>query len=63
MGVIWRDELEMPNLEEEVEKLYSSIEPIYTLLHAVVRHKLYQKFGPSNINPKGPIPEHLLGSY
>ncbi|XP_044746288.1 angiotensin-converting enzyme-like [Coccinella septempunctata] len=61
-GEVWREELETPNLEEVVDRLYSEIEPLYKMLHSVVRYKLYEKFGPSEIDLKGPIPIHLLGN-
>lgn len=62
IGEIWREELEIPNLEKVVFDLYEQIKPLYNVLHAVVRHKLYLKYGPSKIDPKGPIPIHLLGA-
>lgn len=63
MGEIWREELEIPDLENEVMKLYKEIEPLYVLLHAVVRHKLLLQFGTQHVDPKGPIPMHLLGKF
>ncbi|XP_063904994.1 angiotensin-converting enzyme-like [Zophobas morio] len=62
IGAVWREELETPDLEKFVFDLYEEIQPLYVMLHAVVRHKLYQKYGPSHIDPKGPIPVHLLGN-
>lgn len=62
MGEIWREELEIPNLEKTVFDLYDQIKPLYTALHAVVRHKLFLKYGLSEIDRKGPIPIHLLGN-
>lgn len=61
MGEVWREELEIPNLEEVVSNLYEEIKPLYTMLHAVVRHKLYVKYGSSEIDLNGPIPIHYLG--
>ncbi|KAF5290987.1 hypothetical protein FQA39_LY14518 [Lamprigera yunnana] len=62
MGEVWREELEISKLEEEVFNLYEQIKPLYILLHAVIRFKLLQKYGPSIVNPTGPIPIHLLGN-
>ncbi|CAH0552075.1 unnamed protein product [Brassicogethes aeneus] len=62
MGEVWREELEIPDLETYVENLYKEIEPFYVALHAVVRHKLYKKHGKLIIDLKGPIPIHLLGN-
>ncbi|EFA06546.2 angiotensin-converting enzyme [Tribolium castaneum] len=62
IGEVWREELETPQLENFVFGLYEEVKPLYVLLHAVIRHKLLQKYGPSQIDPKGPIPMHLLGN-
>ncbi|RZB40799.1 angiotensin-converting enzyme-like, partial [Asbolus verrucosus] len=62
IGEVWREELETPHLEKFVFGLYEEVEPLYVMLHAVVRHKLFRKYGPSEIDPKGPIPTHLLGN-
>lgn len=61
MGEVWREELEIEDLENEVMRLYEDIKPFYVLLHAVIRHKLYQKYGSEEIDLEGPIPVHLLG--
>lgn len=53
--------MEIPNLQDLVEDLYNEIKPLYEKLHAVVRYKLYEKYGPKEINLQGPIPAHLLG--
>ena len=63
MGEVWREELELPNLEETVFNLYQEIKPLYKMLHAVVRHKLYMKYGPQFVEEKGPLPIHLLSEY
>lgn len=62
MGEIWREELEIAKLENVVFDLYEQIKPLYLAIHAVVRHKLYLKYGSSEVDPKGPIPIHLLGT-
>ncbi|XP_031327356.1 angiotensin-converting enzyme-like [Photinus pyralis] len=62
MAEVWQEELEISNLESKVFKLYDQIKPLYMLLHAVVRHKLFQKYGSTIVDPKGPIPIHLLGN-
>lgn len=63
IGEAWREELEMLNLEDEVTNLYKEIQPLYMMLHAVVRHALYLKYGSSVVDPVGAIPAHLLGKY
>lgn len=63
IGEVWREELETPNLEHFVFELYKEVEILYIMLHAVIRHKLLEKYGSSVIDPKGPIPMHLLGLF
>lgn len=63
MGQVWREELEIDDLEATVFELYDEIRPLYLMLHAVVRHKLLMKYGPLVIDPVGPIPIHVLGQY
>ncbi|KAF7199048.1 angiotensin-converting enzyme-like, partial [Nothobranchius furzeri] len=61
-GAEWRSWFESPSFEQDIEKLYRAIEPLYLNLHAFVRRKLYNFYGPRYINLKGPIPAHLLGN-
>uniref|UniRef100_A0A8C6M1L5 Angiotensin-converting enzyme n=1 Tax=Nothobranchius furzeri TaxID=105023 RepID=A0A8C6M1L5_NOTFU len=61
-GAEWRSWYETPTFEQDIEKLYRTIEPLYLNLHAFVRRKLYNFYGPRYINLKGPIPAHLLGN-
>lgn len=62
IGECWREELETPNLEYVVEELYRQVEPLYILLHAVVRFRLVQFYGEDTVPPTEPIPAHLLGN-
>ncbi|KAM3859472.1 angiotensin-converting enzyme [Diretmus argenteus] len=61
-GDYWRSWYETPTFEKDLETLYRTIEPLYQHLHAFVRRKLYNQYGPKYINLKGPIPAHLLGN-
>uniref|UniRef100_A0A3Q2QZH4 Angiotensin-converting enzyme n=1 Tax=Fundulus heteroclitus TaxID=8078 RepID=A0A3Q2QZH4_FUNHE len=61
-GAYWRSWYETETFQEDLEKLYKTIEPLYLNLHAFVRRKLYNFYGPKYINLKGPIPAHLLGN-
>ncbi|XP_063228776.1 angiotensin-converting enzyme-like [Bacillus rossius redtenbacheri] len=61
MGEVWREELETPHLEDLVDELYHQVEPLYKLLHAYVRHCLVRYYGDQLVDPRGPIPAHLLG--
>ncbi|NXE45892.1 ACE2 enzyme, partial [Casuarius casuarius] len=48
-------------LIEDVEKTFEQIKPLYEQLHAYVRHRLEQLYGPELISSTGCIPAHLLG--
>ena len=61
MGAVWRSWYEVDDLAEQAEKLYTQLRPLYENLHAYTRRKLYEVYGESYINLRGPIPAHLLG--
>uniref|UniRef100_A0A8C3KJA8 Angiotensin-converting enzyme n=1 Tax=Calidris pygmaea TaxID=425635 RepID=A0A8C3KJA8_9CHAR len=61
-GSYWRSWYDSPSFEDDLERLYNQLEPLYLNLHAFVRRKLYDRYGPKYINLKGPIPAHLLGN-
>lgn len=62
-GAYWRSWYESPNFEQDLEDLFNQLQPLYLNLHAFVRRKLYNFYGPKYINLKGPIPAHLLGQF
>ncbi|XP_048869765.1 angiotensin-converting enzyme [Brienomyrus brachyistius] len=61
-GAFWRSLYETPTFEQDLERLWKELEPLYLNLHAYVRRALYKKYGGNRINLKGPIPAHLLGN-
>ncbi|NXN98104.1 ACE enzyme, partial [Rhinopomastus cyanomelas] len=61
-GSYWRSWYDSPTFEDDLEHIYNQLEPLYLNLHAFVRRKLYEHYGPKYINLKGPIPAHLLGN-
>ncbi|NXO70473.1 ACE enzyme, partial [Phainopepla nitens] len=61
-GAYWRSLYETSTFEEDLERLYQQLQPLYLNLHAYVRRALYKKYGAEHINLKGPIPAHLLGN-
>uniref|UniRef100_A0A8B9L1H6 Angiotensin-converting enzyme n=1 Tax=Astyanax mexicanus TaxID=7994 RepID=A0A8B9L1H6_ASTMX len=61
-GAYWRSWYESPTFEQDLENLFKQLQPLYQNLHAFVRRKLYDFYGPKYINLKGPIPAHLLGN-
>ncbi|KAM8890453.1 LOW QUALITY PROTEIN: angiotensin-converting enzyme [Synchiropus picturatus] len=61
-GASWRSMYDSTTFEQDLEALWKELEPLYLNVHAYVRRALYKKYGPDNINLKGPIPAHLLGN-
>ena len=60
-GDQWRQKYETKELEPLVRSLYAEIEPLYKQLHAFVRRRLYEAYGPSQVDLRGPLPAHLVG--
>ena len=63
-GAMWRSKYDMDPEEfaREVDRLWRAVEPLYRSLHAYVRARLVKTYGPDRVDPKGPIPAHLLGN-
>jgi len=63
-GALWRSKYDMPAdaFENEIDRLWEQVKPLYTALHAYVRSKLTARYGPSIVPPGQPIPAHLLGN-
>ncbi|HYD54069.1 MAG TPA: M2 family metallopeptidase, partial [Gemmatimonadaceae bacterium] len=63
-GALWRANYDMsPDaFAAEVERLWEQVRPLYTALHAYVRARLVEKYGPGVVPPNGMIPAHLLGN-
>jgi peptidyl-dipeptidase A len=64
MGALWRSNYDMPPdaFAAEMQRLWTQVKPLYDLLHAYVRRRLVEKYGPKVVPPTGPIPAHLLGN-
>ncbi len=64
MGQLWRSQYEMPPVafEQEVDRLWGQVKPLYNDLHCYVRRRLFEKYGKAVVDPAGPIPAHLLGN-
>jgi peptidyl-dipeptidase A len=64
MGAMWRSSYDLPpdEFSAEVERIWQQVKPLYTSLHAYVRTRLLEKYGPRVVPPDGPIPAHLLGN-
>ncbi|XP_075988364.1 angiotensin-converting enzyme-related protein-like [Anticarsia gemmatalis] len=61
IGASWRDELELPRLRRQCRHLYHGVQPLYKLLHGVVRYYLRRVYG-DVVPERGAIPAHLLGN-
>ncbi|KAI5646414.1 angiotensin-converting enzyme domain-containing protein [Phthorimaea operculella] len=57
----WMFPYESPNLRQEVDEVWEQIKPLYELLHAYVRRRLREAYGPERISRSAPIPAHVLG--
>ena len=64
MGELWRSRYDMTPMafEQEVERLWSQVRPLYEQLHCHVRARLVQRYGEEVVSPEGPIAAHLLGN-
>ena len=63
-GALWRSKYDMaPDaFAKEVDRLWEQVKPLYLSLHAYVRKRLRETYGPNVVPEKGPIPAHLLGN-
>lgn len=63
-GALWRSKYDMPadQFEQDVERLWQQVKPLYDSLHCYVRSKLSEKYGSRLVPPNGMIPAHLLGN-
>ncbi|MFK8015513.1 MAG: M2 family metallopeptidase [Gammaproteobacteria bacterium] len=64
LGDLWKSGYDMPpaEFEQEAERLWGQVEPLYEALHCHVRAKLGEKYGIDKVPQDGPIPAHLLGN-
>jgi peptidyl-dipeptidase A len=64
LGELWKSRYDMSPaaFEEEVDRLWEQVKPLYADLHCYVRAKLQEKYGAGRIPSDGPIPAHLLGN-
>jgi peptidyl-dipeptidase A len=64
LGAMWRSGYDMSAaaFEQEEERLWQQVKPLYDALHCYVRARLSQHYGQDLVPPAGPIPAHLLGN-
>ena len=58
----WSFPFDSPNFRYEMEDVWKEILPLYEMLHAYVRRKLREFYGPDRINRNAPLPAHILGN-
>ena len=63
-GDMWRSGYDMTpaQFEQELDRLWTQVRPLYLQLHAYVRARLAEKYGPQLVPSDGMIPAHLLGN-
>lgn len=63
-GEVWRSGYDMSpaEFEQEVDRLWTQVKPLYDQLHCYVRGKLNARYGDALVPKNGPIPSHLLGN-
>ncbi len=63
-GAMWRSKYDMApdDFSRELDRLWDQVRPLYLSLHAYVRSRLREKYGPSVVPANGPIPADLLGN-
>jgi peptidyl-dipeptidase A len=64
LGAMWRSKYDMDpdDFAREADRLWDAVRPLYLSLHAFVRNRLRQQYGPERVPEKGPIPAYLLGN-
>jgi peptidyl-dipeptidase A len=64
LGDLWKAGYDMPSdeFEQEAERLWGQVEPLYEALHCHVRARLGDTYGTDKVPQDGPIPAHLLGN-
>lgn len=64
LGAMWRAGYDMPpdQFSAEVERLWEQVKPLYESLHAYVRTRLVEKYGPAAVDADGRIRADLLGN-
>lgn len=64
LGEMWRSGYDMPaaKFEQETERLWNQVKPLYSELHCYVRDKLADLYGEDKVSRTGRIPAHVLGN-
>jgi peptidyl-dipeptidase A len=64
LGKVWNSAYDMTPeaFEQDVERLWSEVKPLYEQLHCYARARLRKKYGKALVPEHAPIPAHLLGN-
>ncbi|CAN5188177.1 M2 family metallopeptidase [soil metagenome] len=64
LGELWKSKYEMSpeEFEQETERLWNQVKPLYDEVHCYVRAELAEEYGADKVPPHEPIPAHLLGN-
>jgi peptidyl-dipeptidase A len=64
LGAMWRSNYDMSPeaFEQETERLWAQVKPLYDELHCYTRGRLAGKYGEDRVPAGKPIPAHLLGN-
>lgn len=60
---LWMFPYETFKFDQEIDQVWESISPLYEELHAYVRRKLRDLYGPEKISGHAPLPSHILGNF
>ncbi|XP_031773861.1 angiotensin-converting enzyme [Apis florea] len=58
----WMFPYESPNLQQDIDEVWEMIRPLYEELHAYIRRKLRDLYGPEKIGTHALLPAHILGN-
>ncbi|MBN9685586.1 MULTISPECIES: M2 family metallopeptidase [unclassified Corallococcus] len=64
LGTLWRSSYDMTpaEFEQEAQRLWGQVKPMYDELHCYVRGRLAKQYGEAAVPAGKPIPAHLLGN-
>lgn len=64
LGTLWRSSYDMTpaQFEQEAQRLWGQVKPMYDELHCYVRGRLAKQYGEAKVPAGKPIPAHLLGN-
>jgi peptidyl-dipeptidase A len=64
LGTMWRSGYDMAPeaFEQEAERLWGQVKPLYDELHCYTRGRLARQYGAERVPAGEPIPAHLLGN-